>query len=142
MIQPINVQLPTPTRNYTIVDQNRVNFFVNEGEKALPYLGDRLETSNDEKEVVETLYILDRMLDNGTKGIDKMYHSLSKHNDTNSPNVQTFLAGIYRKTLVPDAFGPLIKMFVNNITNPPKEKPPFDPNEEIGGAILHYITTA
>ena len=47
------------------------------------------------------------------------------------------LAGIYRKTLVPDAFGPLMTMFLNNSQHPVQT--PFDPNEEVGGAILEYL---
>ena len=48
------------------------------------------------------------------------------------------LAGIYRKTLVPDAFGPLNRMLYKQITQP--NSPYFDPTEETGGAILEYIT--
>ena len=47
------------------------------------------------------------------------------------------LAGIYRKTLVPDGFGPLVTMFLNNAKKPTQI--PFDPNEEVGGAILEYL---
>lgn len=130
-------KLPTNDRNYTYVDPNKVKFFVAQKEAALPYLGDILKHSNNEAQVTETLYILDRMIENGTRGIDKMYPILSRFNDTKSPNIQTFLAGIYRKTLVPDAFGPLIKMLIQNSINP--QPAPFDPNEEIGGAILEYI---
>lgn len=130
-------KLPTNDRNYTYVDPNKVEFFVAQKEAALPYLGDILKHSNNEAQVTETLYILDRMIENGTKGIDKMYPVLSRFNDTKSPNIQTFLAGIYRKTQVPDAFGPLVKMLVQNSINP--QPAPFDPNEEIGGAILEYI---
>ena len=68
-----------------------------------------------------------------------MYPALSRFNDTKSPNIQTFLAGIYRKTQVPDAFGPLVKMLVQNSINP-TPNPYFDPNEEIGGAILSYLS--
>lgn len=130
-------KLPTNDRNYTYVDPNKVKFFVEQKETVLPYLGDILKHSNNEAQVTETLYILDRMIEGGTKGIDKMYPILSRFNDTKSPNIQTFLAGIYRKTLVPDAFGPLIKMLIQNSINP--QPAPFDPNEEIGGAILEYI---
>ena len=63
--------------------------------------------------------------------------SFARFNNTDSPNIQTFLAGIYRKTQVPDAFGPLVVMLVQNAKNPPKTY--FDPNEEIGGAILSYL---
>lgn len=135
----INVQLPTKERNYCIFDENKVDYFAKQRENALPYLDNVLKTTNDEKEVVETLYIVDRMLDEGVKGIDKMYPTFARFNDTKSPNVQTFLAGIYRKTKVPDAFGPLCSMLIKNTINPPDKSCGFDPNEEIGGAILDYL---
>ena len=133
------IKLPDATRNYSVVDERKVGFYVNQREKALPQLEKILQKSNDEKEVTETLYIIDRMIDNGVKGVDKMYPALSRFNNSKSPNVQTFLAGIYRKTQVPDAFGPLVCMLIQNSINPPKTPQYFDPNEEIGGAILSYL---
>lgn len=133
----MSVQMPCANRNYCLFDQNKVNYFVSQKENALPYLNQVLQTSQDEKQVTEALYIVDRMIDSGTKGIDKMYPTFARFNDTRSPNIQTFLAGIYRKTLVPDAFGPLVKMLIQNSINPQPSH--FDPNEEIGGAILNYL---
>lgn len=133
-----HIQMPTPQRNYCIFDQNKVDFFVKRKEMALPYLAGVLSRSNDEKQITETLYIVDRMIDNGTKGVDKMYPVLSRFNMTNSPNIQTFLAGIYRKIQVPDAFGPLVAMLIRNSLNP--QPSCFDPNEEVGGAILAYLS--
>ncbi len=133
------IELPNENRNYCLVDKNKVDFYVNQREKALPKLENILKKSNDEKEVTETLYIVDQMIDNGVKGVDKMYPTLSRFNDTKSPNIQTFLAGIYRKTKVPDAFGPLCTMLIQNSINPPKTPQYFNPNEEIGGAILSYL---
>ena len=133
-----NVQMPTLTRNYCIFDQNKVDYKKKKKENALPYLTDILAHSNNEQQITETLYIVDRMLDNGVKNIDKIYPILSRFNNTNSPNIQTFLAGIYRKTQIPDAFGPLVKMLIQNSINPKPSN--FDPNEEIGGAILSYIS--
>lgn len=135
---PINVQMPCANRNYCLFDKNKVDSFVSQKEAALPQLANVIATSMDEKQVVEALYIVDRMIDDGVKNVDKLYPVLSRFNDTKSPNIQTFLAGIYRKTLVPDGFGPLVKMLIQNSINPPKDKT-FDPNEEIGGAILEYI---
>lgn len=132
------IQMPEGKRNYIIADKNKVDFFVKRKEIALPVISNILSRSNNEAEITENLYILDRMLENGTKGIDKMYPVLSRFNNTNSPNIQTFLAGIYRKTQVPDAFGPLIAMLLRNSINPPQSN--FDPNEEVGGAILSYIS--
>jgi hypothetical protein len=132
-------QMPTAQRNYCVFDKNEVDYFVKQKENALPYLSDILVHSNNEGQVTETLYILDRMLDSGVKGIDKMYPVLSRFNNTTSPNIQTFLAGIYRKTQVPDAFGPLVKMLITNSLQPKNPNQIFDPNEEIGGAILSYV---
>ena len=131
------VIMPHKNINYCQFDMAKLSPIIEKGEKVLPEIKTILETSKSEKEVIENLYILDRMLDNGTKGIDTLYPTLAKFNQTNSPNIQTFLAGIYRKTKVPDAFGPLCAMLIRNSINPPDSN--FDPNEEIGGAILDYL---
>ena len=131
------VKMPYGNRHYVWVDPKKVEYFVNQGEKSLPYLADIIAHSNNEVQLTETLYILNSMIDNGVKGVDKMYPTLSRLNNTTSPNVQTFLAGIYRKTQVPDAFGPLVKMLIQNSLKPQTSN--FDPNEEIGGAILAYL---
>lgn len=133
-------QLPTQNRNYCLFDKNEVDYFIKQKENALPYLADILTHSNNEAQVTETLYIIDRMIDNGTQGIDKMYPVFSRFNNTQSPNIQTFLAGIYRKIQVPDAFGPLVNMLIKNSIQPHNPNQTFDPNEEIGGAILSYIS--
>lgn len=149
MIQPINtiintnfstpdVMLPSGDRNYCLFNQAKVNFIVSQKEHALPYLKNVLQNSEDvqdEKEIIEALYIVDRMIDNGTKGIPAMYPILAKFNDTKSQNIQAFLSGIYRKIQVPDAFGPLVKMLIQNSM----KQEPTCANEEIGGAILEYI---
>jgi hypothetical protein len=175
--------LPEGERNYCLFNQDKVNSIVSQKERTLPYLKQVLETSEDEKEIVEALYIVDRLCDNGTKGIPAMYPTLARFNDTKSANIQTFLAGIYRKTQVPDAFGPLVVMLIRNAVERTENRKqeterwqedkkargqkrachceesclqddaaiqenhspftihcsPFDPNEEIGGAILEYI---
>ena len=133
-------QLPTPKRNYCIFDKNEVDYFVKQKEQALPVLTDILQHSNNEAQVTEALYIIDRMIDDGTRGIDKMYPVFARFNNTTSPNIQTYLAGIYRKTQVPDAFGPLVKMLIQNSLKPQNPNTSFDPNEEIGGAILSYLS--
>lgn len=47
------------------------NAFVKQGENALPYISDVLQHSNNETQITE-IYILDRMIDIGTKNIDKI----------------------------------------------------------------------
>lgn len=124
-------------RNYATFNSQLVEDIASYREGAISSIEKKLNSSNDEKIVAESLYTLDRMIDKGVKGIDKTYATLSRFNNTQSPTVQVLLAGIYRKTQVPDAFGPLCRML-----NETSQKPApafFDPSEEIGGAILEYI---
>ena len=131
------VTFPDAVCNYCRFDEEKINPVIRRGEEAFPELERNLKNAKSEAEVLENLYILDRIIENGARGADSFYPVLSKYNNTDSPNIQTFLAGIYRKIKVPDAFGPLLAMLIRNSINPPKSS--FDPNEEIGGAILDYL---
>ena len=134
------VSYPNQTRNYCVFDEKRINPLIEKKENSLSQIKTILNNSNNEDEILEALYALNLMLDNGADKtqIAQLYPQLSKFNNTKSPNIQTFLAGIYRKTKVPDAFGPLCSMLIKNSINPPQNCH-FDPNEEIGGAILDYL---
>lgn len=136
----ISVSYPNQYRNYCVFDSDAVNKKISKGKEALPKMKDILEKSKSEEEILSELYALNIMLDNGVEkeAVAELYPVLSKFNDTKSPNVQTYLAGIYRKIKVPDAFGPLVKMLIQDSINPPKDSH-FDPTEEIGGAILDYL---
>ena len=140
-----SVSYPNQYRNYCVFDDRKINSLREQRERALPKIQSSLENPKNEDEVLENLYTLNLMLDDGVKGVDKLYPTLSKYNDTTSPNIQTFLAGIYRKTKIPDAFGPLVKMLIRNSidsadkTNSSENIYPFDATEEIGGAILNYL---
>lgn len=128
--------IPTkPAGNFRTFPQLTTDYFVKEGEKSFPAMSANLKSG---KNVVETLYILDRIQEKGTGDAGKLYPELSRYNKTSNPEIQTFLAGIYRKTQVPDAFGPLVTMLIQNALHPPKTY--FDPNEEIGGAIISYFS--
>lgn len=133
----MSVSYPNSIRNYCVFDENRVS-----KRKDLELIKASLESPSSEDEVVEDLYILNLMLDEGKEGVKNLYPQLSKYNNTDSPNIQTFLAGVYRKTKIPDAFGPLVAMLIKNSINAqqnPSEPCYFDANEEIGGAILDYL---
>ena len=131
------VSLPNYTRNYCTYNEQRTKSIVDAGEKALPYLDTFFKNAQTEEQVLDGLQIIDKMLDKGVKGIEKLYPAISKYNDAVSPNIQVMLAGIYRKTLIPDAFGPLNKMLLRQTFMP--NSPFFDPAEEIGGAIMEYL---
>ena len=127
----MSLSYPNQYRNYCVFDETRLK-------DDLAAIKSSLERPKSEEEVLEDLYSLNLMLDKGEKGVENLYPVLSKYNNTQSPYIQTFLAGIYRKTKVPDAFGPLVSMLIRNSINPTQDCG-FDPNEEIGGAILDYL---
>ena len=133
------VSYPNQNRNYCTFSPG-VNERVKNGAAEIPVIKRSLENPTSESEVIEDLFILNCIMDEGVPAneIAKLYPTLSRYNQTNSPNIQTYLAGIYRKTKVPDAFGPLMAMLIRNSINPPKDAS-FDVNEEIGGAILDYL---
>jgi len=135
----MTVSYPNQYRNYCTFDKS-VYDRIQQGEKQLPVIKEELSNPKNEEQVIEDLFILNSMLDNGAdkNKVAEIYPELSKYNNTKSPNIQTFLAGIYRKTKIPDAFGPLVKMLIQDSINPPKDEH-FDPTEEIGGAILDYL---
>lgn len=132
----IGVRMPNQYCNYCQFNEQRVNEILKQPDSALPVVDEFLKTAQNEQQVCEALYVLDKMLDKKVKNVDKLYPTLSKFNYTYSPNIQVLLAGIYRKTLVPDAYGPLHRMLAQQIYYP--TSPFFDPTEEIGGAILEY----
>ena len=132
----VGVQMPNYKQNYCKFNEQRVTEILKQADHALPVVDEFLKTAQNEQQICEGLYVLDRMLDNKVKNIDKLYPTLSRFNYTLSPNIQVLLAGIYRKTLVPDAYGPLNRMLTQQIYYP--TSPFFDPTEEIGGAILEY----
>ena len=127
------VLYPNQYRNYCLFDENIID-----KNKTINDIKISLENPKTEEQVLVDLYTLNLMLDDENTEVAKLYPTLSKYNNSNSPNIQTYLAGIYRKTKIPDAFGPLISMLIKNAINPPKNCG-FDPNEEIGGAILDYL---
>ena len=133
------VSYPTQTQNYCTFSAD-VYKKIEQGADAIPGIKNTLSNPKNEDEVIESLYVLNMMIDSGTdvELVKDLYPELSKYNNAKSPNIQTFLAGIYRKTKIPDAFGPLVKMLIQDSINPP-ENCYFDPTEEIGGAILDYL---
>ena len=131
-----SVSYPNQNRNYCVFDEKRIN-----NKKDIEVIKNTLANPQSDDDVLESLYALNLMIDEDDKFIKdatNLYSVLSKYNNTKNPNIQTFLAGIYRKTKIPDAFGPLFAMLIQNSINPPKDCH-FDPNEEIGGAILDYL---
>lgn len=129
--------LPDEKINYSRFDEKGAAKIASYKELAINPVLDMLKKKDDEKSVTAGLYLLNRIIDAGAKNVGDTYPVISRFNYSKSQNIQVMLAGIYRKTLVPDAFGPLMTMFLKNFQNPTQI--PFDPNEEVGGAILEYL---
>ncbi len=130
-------KLPNEKRNYSDFDENLATKISSYKEKAITPVLNMLSKTDEEKEITAGLLLLNRIIDAGAKNVGDTYPIISRFNYSSSHNVQVMLAGIYRKTLVPDAFGPLLTVFARNAKNPVQI--PFDPNEEVGGAILEYL---
>lgn len=129
--------LPDEKINYSRFDEKLASKIALYKEKSVKPVIDMLKTAEKERDITAGLFLLNRIIDAGAKNVGDTYPIISKFNYSKSRNVQVMLAGIYRKTLVPDGFGPLMTMFLNNSQNPIQI--PFDPNEELGGAILEYL---
>lgn len=134
-------ELPTKARPYAIFDDERIDTFVKSREAGVPLIAKLADNAKTEAEKTECIFIADQMAEAGVKGMDKLYYNFSRFNGDKSPNVQTFLSGFYRKTLNPDGFGPLVKTMMDNI-NSPHRNLSYDPNEEVGGAVIEYIRDA
>lgn len=134
----VGVKMPTKDKNYCEFDEKRVAGIMEQAEHALPVIENFLKNANDEKQILEGLYVVDKMIDKKIQGAEKLYPTLSRFNNSNSPNIQTMLSGIYRKTRPVEAFGPLWKMLIKQSINPSANYP-YDPTEEIGGAIFEYL---
>ncbi|MBY0403853.1 MAG: hypothetical protein K2X66_08135, partial [Cyanobacteria bacterium] len=90
--------------------------------------------------MVESLYLAQRLAEEGVSNVSMLY-GITKHwNHTPHPLVQIYLAGFYRKLNAPETLGPLFQLLMKNALQPgPPIPPAFDPQEEIGGAILDLI---
>ena len=129
--------LPDERVNHALFDENLAQKIASYKEQAVSPVIDMLKDTDNEKDITAGLFLLNRIIDAGAKNVGDTYPVISRFNYSKSHNVQVMLAGIYRKTLVPDGFGPLVTMFLKNSQNPVQI--PFDPNEEVGGAILEYL---
>lgn len=133
-------ELPNEKCNYSKYDELKAQKILSDKDNSLASVLDFLKKTDDEKEVTAGLLLVNRFLDNGKQNKDLIYPVVSRFDYNKSPNVQTMLAGVYRKILVPDAFGPLMSMFIKNVEN--KVTKPFDPNTEVGGALYEYFKAA
>lgn len=85
----MSVSYPNQYRNYCVINLPR--------RRSIEEIKNSLENPATEAEVIEDLYELNLMLDEGNKDVAELYPTLSKYNNTTSPNVQTFLQEFIEK---------------------------------------------
>ena len=78
------VSYPSEYRNYCLFDEQKVQGQIKKGDLGLEEIRQSLSNPKTEDEVVEDLFILNRMLDEGVdkQKISNIYPELSKYNST------------------------------------------------------------
>lgn len=125
-----NVQLNLP-----LVEQ-----IVATREAAIPALYGFLNQSQNVLAICEALYAAQRLCETGVQGVGQLYGATQFLHNNPHPLVQIYLSGFYRKLNAPETFGPLLTMLMRNALQPGPPVPgAFNPQEEVGGAILDLI---
>lgn len=137
-------QLGTQTRmapngmvqlNYPLVEQ-----IVAFREAALPSLYQLMSQTQNILTMCEALYAAQRLAENRVNGVNQLYGVTQFWHNNAHPLVQIYLSGFYRKLNAPETFGPLMTMLVRNALQAGPPIPgAFNPQEEIGGAVLDLI---
>lgn len=109
-------------------------------EAAVPLLCQFLAGTQNILAMAEGLYTAQRLAEERVSNVGMIY-GVTKHWHTQPhPLVQIYLSGFYRKLNAPETLGPLATMLLRNALQPgPPIPPAFDPQEEVGGAILDLI---
>jgi hypothetical protein len=109
-------------------------------EAAVPALYGFLSQSQNILAICEALYTAQRLCETGVQGVGQLYGATQFLHNNPHPLVQIYLSGFYRKLNAPETFGPLLTMLMRNALQPGPPVPgTFNPQEEVGGAILDLI---
>lgn len=100
-----------------------------------------LQSSTNGYQIIEGLYLAQRLAEEKVKGVNALYPAAARFNYTQDPLIQVYLAGFYRKLDVPDSFGPLLEMAWRHAQQPRTQafQTGLNPMEEIGGTLLQQI---
>lgn len=117
-----------------------IDTLVNYREATPPALYNTLANTYNLMTLVEGLYTAQRLAEAGVSNVGMLYGATQRLHQHPHPLVQIYLAGFYRALNAPHTLGPLLSMLVKNAVLPgPPIPSAFDPQEEIGGAILDLI---
>jgi hypothetical protein len=117
-----------------------IDTLVNYREATPPVLYNTLANTYNLMTLVEGLYTAQRLAETRVSNVEMLYGATQRLHSHPHPLVQIYLAGFYRALNAPHTLGPLLSMLVKNAVMPgPPVPSAFDPQEEIGGAILDLI---
>lgn len=130
-----------PYNGFVQMNLPLIETFVRQGQSIIPTLYQLLNQSMQPNQILEGLYLAQRLAEEKTPHVRSLYASAARFNDTTNPLIQVYLAGFYRKLNVPESFGPMLEMLIRNAQQPKSAaiQAGLNPAEEIGGTILHQI---
>lgn len=121
--------------NYPLIET-----IVRQRENAVPFLCQYLSGAQTMLTMVEGLYTAQRLAEERVQNVQMLYGVTQHWHNNPHPLVQIYLSGFYRKLNAPQSLGPLLSMLVKNAVTPgPAIPAAFNPQEEVGGAILDLI---
>lgn len=105
----------------------------------VPALYQLLNTSSNRFQVIEGLYLAQRLAEEKVYGVRNLYAAAARFNQSTDPLILTYLAGFYRKLDVPESFGPMLGRLVALSQQPYPQGQ--NPLEEIGGTVLQQLAS-
>ena len=135
-----------PANGLVQLNNELIESLANQGTRVLPGLHQIFNTSPHRLQLVEGLYLAQRLAEKKTPGINQLYGSTTRLQFTTDPLLQVYLAGFYRKIDEPAAYGPMMEMMLRHSQRPVWERQReiqqtgINAVEEIGGTLLAYNT--
>jgi hypothetical protein len=135
MIHPTSYTTYNQTvQNLMPLNTTFIAFEVSKGENGLGELAFRIKHPENLPALCQDLFIAQQHAERKTPFTEKLFGETWVYHTSQNPYIQVFLAGFYRALNAPQAYGPLLAMLYRNAFD--RSLKPFDPNEEIGGALL------
>lgn len=133
-----------PSNGLVQVNTDLIESLAQQGTRVLPELHQLLNTSNHRLQLVEGLYLAQRLAEKRVPGVNQLYASTTRLHLTTDPLLQVYLAGFYRHIDEPAAYGPMMEMMIRHSQRPLWERQReiqqtgINAVEEIGGTLMAY----
>lgn len=134
-----------PVNGLVQINNELVESLAQQGTRILPELGQLLSTSVYRLQLIEGLYLAQRLAEKKTPGVNQLYANTSRFHFATDPLLQVYLAGFYRHIDEPAAYGPMMEMMLRHSQRPAWERQQeiqqtgINAVEEIGGTLLSQL---